>query len=250
MLKIMTLNLNYYGFKHGPWSVRKNIICDAIQEASPDIIAFQAVRADQKENEGLNQAAQLAKMLPKYEHVFFQPAVNYPDGSADGSAIIARMPWIETSYQELALIQGLEDTNQRVILAASFDTNKGIFHFFNAHFSWVYEQGVVNGEEALNFTDSFTGPKIFVGDLNTTPDSDLWKPFNKAGWVDVWAVTRPGEKGNTFVEGGELSKRIDYVWVTQDLIRKVESIEVILDKAHENGYRASDHAGLLMTLSL
>jgi endonuclease/exonuclease/phosphatase family metal-dependent hydrolase len=249
MLKIMTLNLNYYGKKYGPWADRMNIICGAIQDASPDIIAFQAVRRDPKEYQGLDQAAQLARLIPEYGHILFQPAVNYPDGSVEGSAIIARIPWLETSSQELTLIKGLEDTNQRVVLAAGFNSEKCPFYFFNAHFSWIYQQSISNVEETLNFAGSFSGSKMLVGDLNTTPDSDLWKPFINSGWVDVWAVTRPGEKGYTFVEGEDFSKRIDYVWVTQDLIRQVESIEIILDKTHEGGVRASDHAGLLVTLS-
>lgn len=249
MLKIMTLNLNYYGGQYGPWDARRDLIFLAIREERPDILAFQAVRKDPTISNGLDQAAQIAGILPEYSHSYFEPAMKGDSGSEEGSALLARLPWIDTGCQELTLLPGLEDKNKRLMLAARFDGQGGPLTLLNAHFSWVSEQARVNIEEALRFAGSFQGRRILVGDLNTTPESDLWQPLIEAGWKDAWAQLQPQDPGYTFVEDGRLAKRIDYAWVSPELIGQIKQIRVVAGEVNESGVRVSDHAGLLVTLT-
>ena len=65
MLKVMTLNLNYYETKHGTWEERRDLIVQAIRGAQPDILALQAVRQDPDRYDGLNQASQLSRLVPE-----------------------------------------------------------------------------------------------------------------------------------------------------------------------------------------
>lgn len=91
MLKIMTLNLNYYGEKYGNWKARRSLILDQIKESGPDLIAFQAVKKERNLFDDDDQATQIAR-LAGYPTVIFQAAVEYGDGIAEGSAILSHYP--------------------------------------------------------------------------------------------------------------------------------------------------------------
>ena len=250
MLKIMTLNANYYGDQYGPWPVRREMIREAIVQAEPDILALQAVRMDPEKYNGADQASQLAELLSGYAYVFYQPAVKYESGVTEGSAFVSRLEIREPDYRPLTLIPSLEDTNHRTVLKALFEPREGALQLYNAHFSWVSEQGQMNVQEALDFMQPVKGHTMLVGDLNTTPESVLFRPFQENGLIDAWREFRPGEDGYTFVERGEFSKRIDYAWLSPDLKDRLDSIAIVANETTETGARPSDHAGLLITLSL
>lgn len=244
----MTLNINYYGSKHGLWSVRKGFIQKVIQNASPDIIALQAVKREPAVNNGVDQASQLAELLPEYQYVVFQEAVNYENGSSDGLAFLSRFEVVETDYIVLTLHPGLEDTSQRILLNALFDLPTGPFHVFNAHFSWIYQQALKNLNETLPYINSFTKQSLLIGDLNMTPDTEVIRQLSKEGWIDIWAKLHPDDNGYTF-ESNYLTKRIDYAWIHNSLEQQVKAIEIVANNHDENGNRPSDHVGLLFQLS-
>ena len=254
MLKVMTLNLNYYVTKHGPWPVRKELVHAAIRAAEPDMIALQAVGKDPAVANGADQAAQLRELLPEYRQVIFQPAMDFEDGSLGGSAILSKIEASGIDHLALTLLPGLDDPHRRVLLHARFDLPAGPLHLFNAHFSWVGEQARLNLEEAIAYTGSFLvagrqAPALLVGDLNTPAGSELWATFEQAGWSDLWAELCPEETGNTF-ESDDPSIRIDYAWMNRELRPLARSIEIVADNRHASGARPSDHFGLLLSLDL
>ncbi|HEY9881729.1 MAG TPA: endonuclease/exonuclease/phosphatase family protein [Leptolyngbyaceae cyanobacterium] len=250
MLRIMTLNINYYGTQHGPWEVRRRLIANAIAKARPEIVALQAVAQDPAIADGKDQATQLADQVQGYPYHLFCPAQIHPDGRVEGMALLSSLPLSISHYRELSLRPGLEDTNPRILLHARFDLPEGPFHLFNAHFSWVAEQTQDNLNEVLPYSQTFAGSVVLVGDLNTAPESPLMDQFRNEGWVDSWAARYPQEEGYTFVEGGKLCKRIDYVWVKDGLQSQIKDVEIVVDEVTEEGFRASDHLGLLVTLDV
>jgi endonuclease/exonuclease/phosphatase family metal-dependent hydrolase len=88
MIRIMSLNINYYGDGFDPWQRRIGLVKEAVLAASPDILALQAVRQEPARYAGIHQARQLASLLPDYQTVVFQPADPQPDGSVNGSSIL------------------------------------------------------------------------------------------------------------------------------------------------------------------
>lgn len=86
---------------------------------------------------GLDQAAQSNQTLPEYSSVVFTPAITHSDGSAEGSAILTRLPIIEKDFLTLTLLKGLADTSPRLVIKAQFDLVSGPLQLFNAHFAWV-----------------------------------------------------------------------------------------------------------------
>jgi endonuclease/exonuclease/phosphatase family metal-dependent hydrolase len=248
MLKVLTLNLNGYNEKHGSWAVRQDLIAAAIQEAQPDILAFQAVQKDPNIAEGDDQADQIASRFTHYPYVHFQPAIIHKDKRAEGSAILSTIPFLDVDCRKLTLLPGTDDPTHRVILHARFDLPTGPLHLFNAHFSWVDEQAQENLEESLSFLESFQGQRMLVGDLNASPDSSVIKQFEEAGWIDAWTALHPDQNGFTF-ESNSLSKRIDYVWVDESLKGKLHAIQVVANIENDKGARPSDHVGLLVDFS-
>ena len=250
MLKVMTLNINLCGAKHGPWSTRQVLIRDAILANRPEIVALQAVRQDPNATEHLDQATQLAQLLrPTYPHSFFQPAMNHPDGGVDGLALLSTLSLAGTDFLSLTLQPGLDDTNQRVLLRARFDLPDGPLHLFNGHFSWVPEQNLANVKEALPYINDAPGPAVLVGDFNATPDSEGMQRLQNAGWTDAWAALHPQDQGYTF-ESDQPTLRIDYTWLNPDLRPYLKHIKLAATAQDSSGARASDHFGLLLTLDI
>jgi endonuclease/exonuclease/phosphatase family metal-dependent hydrolase len=250
MLKVMTLNIQYFGSSYGPWSERRPLIHEAIASTGADIIALQAVRQDPEIDGGLDQASQLAHELPEHRFLFFKAAETDEKGRSNGSAILSRLPFAETGDLKFHLLPGQEDQSQRVLLRARFDLQDSPLHLFNAHFSWVEEQNQMNLEETLPYLRWFPGRALLVGDFNATPESSTMHRLWEYGWTDAWALLRPQEEGFTFVEDGRLSKRIDYVWLNQELKELAQDISLVAEEAGPESVRASDHAGLLLTLDI
>lgn len=244
MLKIFTLNLNYYVNKHGDWNRRKKLIAEAVSEHAPDIIAFQAACSDAEVKAGDNQASQLAELLPEYPYRHFFTASRQPGGRQEGNALLSKIAPVETEPFLLTLAPGAEDPVQRLVVKAVFAGGSGAFTLFIGHFSWVAEQTKTNVCEAVDFLDRSTN-FLLVGDLNVDPKDNLLQPFKQAGLTDVWEKLQEHEDGFTF-EADKPFTRIDYAWADAHMAKAVKTIEVV--KKEREGVRMSDHLGLLIKL--
>jgi endonuclease/exonuclease/phosphatase family metal-dependent hydrolase len=246
MLKIFTLNLNYYGTRHGDWERRKKLIAEAIRENNPDIAAFQAACSDPLINAGENQLNQLAELLPEYSCRHFFTASRQEGGRQEGNALLSRFAPIETEQCLLTLTPGTEDTVRRLVAKAVFARESGDFTLFIGHFSWVAGQTKDNVREAADFI-SRAENYLLVGDLNTDPKDNLLQPFKQAGLVDVWERLQGDEPGFTF-ESDKLFTRIDYAWADAVLAPAVKTVKVV--KKEHDGVRMSDHLGLQIDLDI
>jgi endonuclease/exonuclease/phosphatase family metal-dependent hydrolase len=249
MLRLMTLNLNDHSTKHGPWPDRAQVIAQVMRSAAPDILLFQAVRQHPGVDDGQDQAARLAAMVSGYPHRELLITASADDGSIDGMAILSRHPMAKTGALDLTGVPGCEDGRPRRVQAALFELADGPFMVFNAHLSWVAQQAGLNAREVLSYIGSFPGRRLLMGDLNQTPDSEVFLPWREAGWTDIWARLRPGESGWTF-ESNDPRLRIDYAWASPELLPAVRAIGIVADRPSGAGARASDHLGLMVELAL
>jgi endonuclease/exonuclease/phosphatase family metal-dependent hydrolase len=246
-MKIMTLNINGYGSKHGSWIARKPLIGKAIREASPDVVALQAVRKEIRLAGGVNQAAQVATAVSGFPYVAFEPASLAVDGSAEGLAFLGKNAPLETSGLRLSLPQVAEDPARRMVFQGLFRPNGQTLRVFNAHFSWIPEQNEANLREALAFLRTYEGPAVLVGDFNAPPDAASLALLAKEGWTDLWANLKEGDPGFTF-EADEPDRRIDFIWANREAAERVRSIEVLRAPENDEGNRLSDHLGLVATI--
>lgn len=239
MFRAITLNINSLGTRHGPWPARRSLVVEALRALQPDVVALQAVW---RTVAGDSQADELAREVPGYESVAYEPATDGPQGNK-GLALLARQPLEQIETRTLGLRAGTEDTDRRIVLRAHF----GGLCLHNVHFSWVPEQVADNIREALPFL-STREPALVLGDFNLPPDDPLHTRFREAGWVDAWQALRPRDPGYTF-ESDAPSMRIDYAYVSESLAPRLRTIDIV-GGGRAAAPRLSDHLGLVVELDL
>lgn len=247
MQKIFTLNLNYYVGKHGPWEKRKEVIVRVVRDIDPDVILFQAVAKHPDLFDGKDQAQQLREQLSGFQSHYFQEAQTLPDGTHQGNAVIAKERISGRSHLALTLEPGRDDTHHRIVTRTTFKGAGGDVDIYNAHFSWVAEQALVNVRETVAFMKNGNRRALLGGDLNTTGGSAAFQPFVQEGYVDAWEKLFGNKEGNTF-ESDRPSIRIDYFWLAPALMQGLKKVSVISPPSVGN-VRLSDHLGLFLELS-
>ncbi|WP_027480866.1 endonuclease/exonuclease/phosphatase family protein [Deinococcus pimensis] len=246
-MKLLTLNLGYYGDRHGDWSARQGLIAEVLRAELPDAVALQAVAKHPDREGGLDQASQLARLVPELGNVTYQTTARHEDGREEGMAFLTRSPVLMSRAHLLSHLEGTEDPFKRALLHVVIDEPGGPLHAYCAHFSWVEAQALDNVTEALPQLSWADGPVILLGDLNQTPDSETARRLAEAGLTDAWATLHPSEPGLTFFEGGRMAKRIDYAWLSEDLAPRLREARIVAD-AQGGDLRPSDHTGLVVVL--
>lgn len=249
MLRILTMNVNQYSTRHGPWSERRRLFTRIIREAQPHVVALQAVRMAPHVGGGRDQAAQIADDLGHGWHTTYQIASRLDDGSVEGVAFLARVPLAGFDVLELSRRKEREDPFHRIAVRGEVLTAEGRVQIIQTHLSWVREQLDDNVDELVPFVDSFPAPKMLVGDMNGTPDSAAMRRVREAGWTDAWARLHPTEPGFTY-EAGRLAKRIDYVWLSDELTGRLREVTVVGEVEPGETARPSDHLGVLATFDI
>jgi endonuclease/exonuclease/phosphatase family metal-dependent hydrolase len=243
MIKIITLNLNYCGDKHGSWADRRALIAEILKSENPDIVAFQAVCTL---GENINQAEQIAEDL-NFQYRIFCPVSRNKDGRQEGNAVISRFPVAECEHLLLSLNQS-DDTVQRLVQKTVFNINDEIIHLYNAHFSWVKEQTIENLKEAIVFLNSPDEKAILVGDFNSSPDDKVLEKLKQHGWTDLWEFHNREKEGYTF-ESDKPFTRIDYVWINKNVPGMASEIKVVSGEK-DKMIRLSDHNGLAAKIKI
>lgn len=239
----MTLNLNYYGDKHGAWETRRALIARTLHMHAPEVVALQAVASDRTRYDGLDQAAQLAQLLPQYRYVHFQEAMR-AGNSIKGAAFLSRVPLLAVRYLMLDTLPGHNDQDRRVLLMARLDGPSGPIDLHNAHLSWIYKQAEENIRQAGLWIERGLHPALLVGDFNTTPERPVIGALQQQGWRDVWLGLNGTAPGPTF-EADTPRLRIDYIFADTLLWPRARAIERIDGIDGASGARLSDHCALI-----
>lgn len=238
----MTLNLNYFFDKHGPWEERKKLISEVIKKANPDVVAFQAVAKDPDQGSIDNQAKQLCNLISSYKYCVFRAADRKDGDKEEGNGFISKLPFSEVKHIKLTRLE-TEDPFQRIVLRVAIQSNGEKLYLFNGHFSWVEEQARQNIKETLKFVKEVSGKAALMGDMNTPPESHLWKPLKEEGWEDSWAKGKGTESGYTY-ESDKPFTRIDYIWANPALKQNLKNI-VVVNYEKGSNVRLSDHMGVV-----
>ncbi|MCO6431776.1 MAG: endonuclease/exonuclease/phosphatase family protein [Deltaproteobacteria bacterium] len=246
-LKLITININGYGEKFGPWSVRRKFLREIIEREDPQLVALQAVSSDTRRFSGRDQAHQLADELMVYSSVTFEAATVIAGERQLGVALLSKLRPLQIERLRLDTSSRDEDPSQRVILRAAFQLGSTKLQLFNCHFSWGAEQNKRNLEQALQFFSRFEDPSIVVGDFNASPESSGIELLLRNGWIDSWAHLKPGQNGFTF-ESDRPTQRIDYVMVSNQLASALQRIGLLPSASRRESVSYSDHLGLIAEL--
>ncbi len=244
MASLMTLNINFDVDKHGAWPLRRDAVVRAIREAGPDIVALQAVQRDPTGD----QAVELARLLPGYSHVTFEPAGSRGDGTDYGMAVLSRTAPSDVRLFRLSYTPS-EDPFRRLVLHTVYPMEPAPLHVFNAHLSWVPAVASQNVHELTGYVGSASGFGVILGDFNTLPESAALDPLRQTGWTDGWPEVNANDPGYTF-EAPTPDRRIDYVWVNALLRPRLGEMKLVRAAGPPPGIDLSDHFGLGVTLLL
>jgi len=263
-LRVMTLNIWNY---NEPWTRRRDLIAEVVRQAGPHVIGFQEIRHDGRRNdEGKNQAEQLADRLPDYDYRF-RPAQRNPEADQwEGLAIFSRLPILASSHLELSRDpQDPNDNHQRIVLHAKIQTSGGPFSFYTTNLS-LSEQGRRRTvREIAGFVKRCPSglPHVVVGDFNATPDEEsVTYLTTEGGLADGWlaangrgSFTTRGQGitfdgANPYTGKDEAGRRIDYIFLSQTGLDRLASCERVADRADVDGHMPSDHFGLAVDIQL
>jgi endonuclease/exonuclease/phosphatase family metal-dependent hydrolase len=261
-LRVLSLNMlhGFPRFEH--LDDRLDLIAAEIQRLDPDIVCLQEVpwhwgsaAQELAERTGLNYLYMRAN--GNRWAILFE----------EGEAILSRYPLRDTTATGLAPRDGLFE--HRVALQATAATPWGDLRVISTHLT--HGDPAVNEAQAASLssfaTASNTGAAsdtggtlaVVAGDFNAREDSPQIQSLLAEGWIDTYRAAHPDDPGATsgiddLTDPEQiLNKRIDYIFlVPGERSMDVVDSRVIFDQPAPSGdgwLWASDHAGLLTTLS-
>ncbi len=265
MQTVRVVTLNLWG-EQPPLERRLTLVIDGLRALDPDVVALQEVRqiADKVPNTAQTIAGALGL------NCYFEVATPW-GGGEEGLAILSRFAITERLMRELPHATAEE---RRIVLGATLETPAGAMSVFTTHLTYRLSDGqkredqLVAAEALVQATRSEL-PKVLMGDLNATPDSDeiRWiKGLRSVGgkrvfYQDAWSAVHDDQPGITWSRANThahklawltLDRRIDYVLVSaarRDGRGFVRDCRVVLDAASE-GCFPSDHFAVMADIQV
>ena len=242
-IHVWTFNLRN-GAIEGDVEPRSQIVIDAINAETPDLLCFQEVV---QTNSIENVAASIAAGTG-YDHRW--QLMNDAVAFEEGVAVLSRHPILEMEHVVLPHMDLV--IFQRIVLRVRIDHPSGAIDLFCGHTttSDVEVEKADQQKAALEFIRARTGGTlaIYGGDLNARPDTLAMQMLRgeathdgvTGDLVDSWMATHPGEEGLTF-EAGDPNRRIDYLYAVPGVAP--EECRILFDQ-QVSGLYASDHYGV------
>jgi len=230
-VRIMTYNL------HDGFDMQGNLGMEAlarvIEDQSPDVVALQEVSRGWVVNGSLDMLTWLSQQLG-LPYVYGPTA-----GSLWGNAVLTRYPILEWGNvdlppRDLLILRG--------ILWARLDVGNGdellvlATHYHNPEEDTAVR--VVQTQRVLEFWGG-RNRTVFLGDLNARPGEEPVEMLKRAGLAD--AIDLAGVEPGYTSPPDAPEKRIDYIWLSDDL--------VVVD-ANIPSSLASDHLPVIATITL
>jgi len=231
-VRVLTYNIHHGEGTDGNIDLAR--IASVIKRLKPDVVALQEVDKKTTRSNGVDQAAELAKLTEM--HVAFGKAMDFAGGEY-GEAILSRYPLSEVQVHHLPFMQGCEP---RCAVAARvrLGTDRPEFVFAGTHLEHAKAPVRLCQAQKLNpiLAAANALPTILAGDFNDVPDSPAIKVL-QPHWTDATA----GQPDPT-CPSSQPRLKIDYVF-----FRPVDGWHVV-EKQVINEPVASDHRPLLVVL--
>jgi len=222
-------------------------IAEVIRTHDADVVGLQEVDRFWRRSGTVDQPAYLARVLGM--HYCYGPnLVHSPDGHSTapheyGTAILSRFPILECHNTLLPRVD--VTTEQRGLLQAFINVRGVPVLFNNTHLQHTSAvERTVQAARVAELITPVNTPTVLVGDLNADPPEPSLDPI-EALLLDVWVLAGFGDGLTAFVDEAQLTRRIDYVWVSDDIT--ANEIYVAIDSLTT---LASDHYPVVAGIAL
>lgn len=229
------ITVTSYNIHHGQGSDGKldlDRIANVIKQSKADIVILNEVdnhysrRSDNKDQAGI-----LAKSLGM--NMVFGPSIFAGEQGVYGNAILSKYPIISSTTHKLAKVAG---TEQRSCLEIQIQIPRQIITVFGTHLDHTSERArIAQIEQILEIINAKSEPTILAGDMNAHPASKTIAMI-KEKMTDAEAVAIEKTTGATYL--GKNNERIDYIFISNDLMKNIKIYQVIKNETTEV---ASDH---------
>jgi endonuclease/exonuclease/phosphatase family metal-dependent hydrolase len=197
-IRVATYNI-HYGYD-SDWHLSLEEQAQAMEASDADVVMLQEVDTGRPTSYMIDNALWLARRLEM--DVVYQPTMEH----LTGIALLSRYP-VE-AWEGLLLPSELEQT---AILRAELDTGGTPVNAFATWLGLSAEERARQLDATLPFLAAEPGPAFFGGDLNSDPDSDIYRRIAEAGLVDAFEALGLGSPPTDPAVGP--NKRIDFVWL-------------------------------------
>lgn len=209
---VMSYNIHHAEGEDGVLDLER--IASLIEESKADIIGLQEVDNHWSERSDFQDQA---KLLAQRLGMFYVYAANLdrdPLAEGDhrrqyGTAVLSKYPIINSKNHYLTKIG---NTEQRGLLEVTINVKGNHVHYYNTHLALTSAERDIQIREIIEIANQAKGPKVFVGDLNATPESNEMKPMY-ANYLDVFA----GQTNANTYSAENPTKRIDYIFTSDDI---------------------------------
>ena len=132
-----------------------------INQVNPDVISFQEVRSDAKDQR--NQLTELQELIPQYKHLVYHPVAmvtpplgrQVPRGwEVEGLGLLSKHPIIMSHIVNHTVGKGSVDRNKRVVLHAQVDIDEDELDITVVHFSYDKTQQCQNAIDVISYIAS------------------------------------------------------------------------------------------------
>lgn len=222
-------------------------IADVIRAHDPDIVGLQEVDRFWRRSGTVDQPLYLAEVLGMH-YCYGANLVHPPDSHSAvpheyGTAILSRFPILDCENTLLPRVDAT--TEQRGLLQAFINVRGVPLHFNNTHLQHTSDvERTVQAARVAELISPVDEPTVIVGDLNADPPEPSLDPI-EALLRDVWLLAGVGDGLTAFVDEEELTRRIDYVWVSEDIT--AQDTYVAIDAVTT---LASDHYPVVADIAL
>jgi len=198
-LVVMSYNIEGHAVLWRSWHIKG--IADAINAAHPDIVGLQEVHRNTFGSRRHDQVAELARLTGM--HAVFGKSYT-PSGGEFGNAILTRGNILDTKIHQLPSVG-----EPRTMMESRIEIDGHQFNFFVTHFVTWGRLGrssrLTQAQCAIEYVRRSTLPYIFVGDLNTTPDTPEVAILRNSNVLKFCG--EPGDQTHRFTH-----QRIDYIF--------------------------------------
>lgn len=233
------------------WAKRRALLIKTLQEADPDVIAFQE-NVRRPGSPERSHAQQLGRSLGMtvVESAFTSDIDAHGQAYENGVALLSHLPVEAVKESPLPYNNAVEIGGTPSVLQATLDFEGGPLHLWVTHLPAKSEPAREQCATAIReyaISDPLTGPLILCGDFNSVPDTPplgLLCGSKDAPFMDSWASLYTNDTGWTMATPTPVC-RLDYV-LLHDPARSLSlrEIEVIGNEPDADGFFPSDHCGI------